>query len=271
MKLNSSIRIHQRRLRAGERGYVLLVLLLFIALMAIALVAEVPAIKTQIKRDHEEEMIHRGTQYTRAIKRFYKKFGRYPTRLDELESTNNMRFLRQRYKDPMSADGKWKLIHYGEQKVTPTGFFGAPAGTTQLGATLGGQSGPGTSSGPTFAGPSFGPTGQATSQPGTQNPQQPGTPAAQMGTLQPGGATFGGGPIIGVASTSEESSLKELNGKSHYNDWEFVYDPRLDLSNQAVTPMVSGQPGQLQPGQVQPGVQQQQPATPIMPGMPVKQ
>ena len=32
----------------------------------------------QMKRDREEEMIHRGTEYARAIKKYYKKFGRYP-------------------------------------------------------------------------------------------------------------------------------------------------------------------------------------------------
>ena len=39
----------------------------------------------QIKRDREEEMIHRGTEYARAIKKFYKKNGRYPATLDDLD------------------------------------------------------------------------------------------------------------------------------------------------------------------------------------------
>jgi hypothetical protein len=46
------------------------------------------------------------------------------------------------------------------------------------------------------------------------------------------GPTFGGGPIVGVASTSTQRSIKVLNDKDHYNDWEFVYDPRLDLTAQ---------------------------------------
>ena len=49
---------------------------------------------------------------------------------------------------------------------------------------------------------------------------------------QPGpfgaGQQLGGGAIIGVASTSTQQSIREFNGKDHYNDWAFIYDPRLD-------------------------------------------
>jgi hypothetical protein len=53
------------------------------------------------------------------------------------------------------------------------------------------------------------------------------------GTIQPQpiggtGPTFGGGPIIGVASTSKNKSMKEFNEKDHYNDWWFIYDPTTD-------------------------------------------
>ena len=62
-----------------------------------------PSITFDIKRDREEEMIHRGVQYSRAIRAYYKKFGRYPTKIEDLENTNNLRFLRKRYKDPMNC------------------------------------------------------------------------------------------------------------------------------------------------------------------------
>ncbi len=48
-------------------------------------------------------MIHRGVQYSRAIRTYYKKFGRYPTKLEDLDNTNNMRYLRKHYKDPMNC------------------------------------------------------------------------------------------------------------------------------------------------------------------------
>ena len=46
------------------------------ALMIIAATYVAPRMVQQLKRDREEEMIHRGTEYARAIKKYYKKFGR---------------------------------------------------------------------------------------------------------------------------------------------------------------------------------------------------
>ena len=103
--------------RKAESGYVLLILLLAVALLSIGFLVAVQKLEFQIKRDREEEMIHRGVQYSRAVRRFFKKTGRYPTRIEELESTNNIRFLRKRYKDPMNRDPKtgqerdFKLLH----------------------------------------------------------------------------------------------------------------------------------------------------------------
>ena len=48
----------------SQRGYILLTLLLLAAVLAIAAAAMVPLITFQIKRDREEEMIHRGVQYS---------------------------------------------------------------------------------------------------------------------------------------------------------------------------------------------------------------
>ncbi len=74
----------------------------------------------QIQRDREEEMIHRGVQYSRAIKKYFKKFGRYPTSLNDLENTNNLRFLRKRYKDPITGKD-FKLLHYSEVQMMSMG------------------------------------------------------------------------------------------------------------------------------------------------------
>src|ERR1700685_2032846 len=101
-----------RRQRDG--GYLLLAILLMMALMIIAATIIAPRIVQQIKRDREEEMIHRGTEYARAIKKYYKKFGSYPSTLEQLDTTNQIRFLRKRYKDPLTKDGKWKLLNYGD-------------------------------------------------------------------------------------------------------------------------------------------------------------
>src|SRR5271165_6671477 len=124
------------RRRQREGGYMLLAILLIMALMIIAATIEAPRLVQQIKRDREEEMIHRGTEYARAIKKFYKKFGRYPATLEQLDNTNQIRFLRKHYKDPLTKDGKWKLLNYGDiQTVLNPNAPGTPAAA--LGAQFG--------------------------------------------------------------------------------------------------------------------------------------
>lgn len=134
---------HRRRPASRDQGYVLLTLLLTIALMAIFIGAILPQVTFEIKRDREEELIHRGVQYSRAIRLYYKKFGRYPTRIEDLESANNLRFLRKRYKDPITGQD-FKLLHFGEVKMASSlgiGGGGIPGANGISGQ--GGLNGPG--------------------------------------------------------------------------------------------------------------------------------
>src|SRR5256885_12089983 len=117
----------------SQGGYMLLMLMLVVTLLAIAAAAIAPTMAFQIRRDREEELIHRGVQYSRAIRRYVKKFGRYPTRLEELEDTNHLRFLRRQYKDPISGKN-FKLLHLGEVQVN---FGAGVAGATSPGANPG--------------------------------------------------------------------------------------------------------------------------------------
>jgi hypothetical protein len=102
--------------------------------------AAVP-IKFEIRRDQELEMIHRGVQYSRAIRGYYKKFGRYPTRLEELDNTNNLRYLRKHYKDPLNKNKDFRLLHFGEQGVTLAGGVGGIGGGSIPGASPAGTQG----------------------------------------------------------------------------------------------------------------------------------
>src|SRR3954464_8519382 len=159
-----------RRRHDRQSGYILMVILLMLALLLIALVAIAPREATQIRREREEETIHRGNEYARAVKRFYRKFGRYPTRVEELENTNNTRFLRKRYTDPMTGQ-EFRVLHYGEQKSVPKGLFGAAIGTGGAGginvgaaggglagAVLGNAMGGGAQAGGSMGAPTFGGT-----------------------------------------------------------------------------------------------------------------
>jgi type II secretory pathway pseudopilin PulG len=142
-----TLRFHKRA-RRSESGYILITLILFVALLVIAAAVMAPVISFQVKRDREEELIHRGVQYSRAMKHFVKKFGRYPTRLEELENTNQVRFLRKRYKDPITGKD-FKVLHLGDvQMAFAAGISGAtPAGALNaatagaLGGKLGGPNG----------------------------------------------------------------------------------------------------------------------------------
>jgi type II secretory pathway pseudopilin PulG len=207
--------------------------MLLIAVMLIAMAVEVPRIAQQIKREKEEELVHRGKEYALAIKKYYHKVGTYPVSLEQLEDTNHLRFLRQRYKDPMTASGEWKLVHLGEAQINiPVG--GAPGAPGSTGTLNSSPLGSAASPSPTPGG--FGASSGLSSglSGGSQTGTQPGA-GGQMGTLQTsnigtglGGSSQGGGPIIGVASTSKTTSIKEFNGNSEYDQWLFVYDPRLE-------------------------------------------
>jgi len=165
---NSGITRRRRTLRdrsSAERGYVLLTLLLMVAMMIIAAGAVVQTIAFEIKRDREEEMVHRGVQYARAIRSYYKKFGRYPTKLEDLESANNLRFLRKRYKDPITGKD-FKLLHYGEAKLTLSNLLGGGGipGANPIGGASGlnGSSGFGGAGGSSGAGGLSGLSGSST-------------------------------------------------------------------------------------------------------------
>src|SRR5580704_19416345 len=140
--LNSAkLQITNRKSQIRQRGYMMITLMLALAMITLAMLAVLPDIRQQIRRDREEEMRHRGTAYMRAIQHFYKKFGRYPARVEELENTNNLRFLRKRYKDPINRDrvtGKEKDFKFlTQQDITLNN--GPVLGQTPGQGGLGGQ------------------------------------------------------------------------------------------------------------------------------------
>jgi len=280
---------HLRRKASGKQeGYILLFLLLIVCIMTIMVATAVTTIKFKIRRDREEEMVHRGVQYTRAIRAYYRKFNRFPAKIEDLENTNQLRFLRKRYKDPITGKD-FKLVHFGEVKMAGSVIGGAMIpGADTVGAngavvnanqssvfgnnafgqspnTLFGQNsnsgfGPNTNSG--FGQSSNGPFGQNPDNTGTQgqdangsqNPNaqgaQNGTDSSQQGnglnssgafgsnsgTDKIGTTQFGGAPIVGVASTSKEQTIREFDKKKKYNEWMFVYDPMLDRGGLIKTP-----------------------------------
>lgn len=281
--------------RRSERGYILLMMMLFVALLAIGAAALAPSITLQVRRDREEEMIHRGVQYSRAIRHYVKKFGRYPTRIEELENTNNLRFLRKRYKDPLTGED-FKLLHVGEVHLAGGGRGIAGAATLAAAATaVGGP--PGTSAvlggavaqaarsaiAATALTTLPGATTDSGQDAGAANPANAGSPDSSKTDPSQSGSNpqelssrvFGGGPIVGVASTSKAQSIREFNHKNHYNEWQFIYDPSTDrgvglITTPAQPPLQVSQPlNQQQNSSGEPsspeGIQSPPPAQPTQP------
>jgi type II secretory pathway pseudopilin PulG len=296
-----------------EEGFLLLGVLFMVLLITIALAIAAPKMAESIRRDKEVETVHRGLQYARAIQIYYNKFGRYPNTIDQLVKSNDQRFLRRRYLNPMTGKDDWRIIHVGENKVPAMGLFGqtvgqtggiSPTGATNgtnssgiggssspfggSGSSLGGSSGSsglsfgnnGSSSGSSgsafgSSGSSFG-SGSSTSpfsNNGSSSSSTTGGTDAGSGTDSGSGSGFGssggiggttttgangtttggngttnniggvqttggsnsafgspgvsvgGAPIIGVGLLDKKTSIKIYKKQTHYNQWEFVYDP----------------------------------------------
>ena len=238
----------------------LLALLLVVALLAITTAVALPAISFEIRRDREQEMVHRGVQYSRAIRAYYKKFGRYPTRLEDLDNTNNLRFLRKRYKDPITGQD-FKLLHYGEPGVTLAGGIagGSIPGANPIGSP-GGLSGSSGFSQPSAFGGNTNSAFGASSNSATGLNSSASTPATGKDPSQTSSSANSedssstkvdsagssdqsspsqlvtGGPIVGVASVSKKTTIREFNKKKKYNEWQFVYDPTADRGGLITTP-----------------------------------
>jgi type II secretory pathway pseudopilin PulG len=91
-----------RKFRRRERGYALLFVLFLGALVAIGLALSLPRAAVEAQRAKEDVLIYRGSQYSRAVQLYFRKFRKYPASMDDLEKTNNVRFLRRRYTDPIT-------------------------------------------------------------------------------------------------------------------------------------------------------------------------
>ena len=219
--------------RRKQAGYTLLMAVFMVATIMILAAAAAPNLLTQGRRENEEDMVWRGEQYAARHRPLLRKFGKYPTKIEDLtKQTNGVRFLRQAYTDPMNKeDGSWRFIYVGpngqligslrqtsllQAALAVPGLNGSSAlgGGLQplapLGATAGGQTGwePGARRG------SAGPAGEPCDG---RNPleSQP----------QPFEGTVLGGNIIGVGSKIKKPSIRVYQGGDTYQEWEFIWNP----------------------------------------------
>jgi type II secretory pathway pseudopilin PulG len=188
----------------GQQGYAMAVLMVGMAILAILMTAAMPVWRQASQREKEEELVFRGQQYVRAIKLFSQKAG--PSVLPpSVEVLVSQKFLRKKFKDPI------------------TGLDFDLLGATQTAAPGSGRGGPA----PPGSGAATRPSQPAVPANGTPGgpggtPQSPVAPAT-AGTIIQGRGGAGANGIIGVASKSKETSIRIFNGRTHYNEWPFVY------------------------------------------------
>jgi len=252
---------------SGEQGFMLLGLIVAIALLLIALSVAASKEAFSLRREREVESARRANQYVRAIQLYYKKFGRYPASIEQLENSNNIRFLRQRYVDPLTGKADYRLIPVGQNQTTVKGFFGEPLGgiaSAGLGAAAGMQSngigGAAGVNGAFGASSAFGASGafgasSATGPTGASGTAGSSDASGQSGAFGGSSGASGGssglgsasgmqsqtgtglpgstGPFMGVGSSATGNSIITPNEQTTYQTWEFLYDPRIEKLKQA--------------------------------------
>ena len=246
----------RRQLEAdgAEAGFLLLAVVVMAALVLIALSVAAPVIAKQLRRDKEEESAHRANEYVRAVQLYYRKTNGYPPSIKALENTNNVRYLRHQYVDPLTGKADWRIIHQGEQKTTIKGFFGQdlaglPGAGGGLGSAAGMQSntGGGTSTisagglGAGFNGAQVGTPG-ASGASGASGATGASGASGASGSSGTGmfGDSAGGGVIVGVGTSATGDSILDPNQQTTYETWEFWYDPRIELMKKNVNILGGG-------------------------------
>jgi len=96
-----------------DRGFAVLLVFVMAATICIFLYMQMPRVAFEAMRAKEEMLIERGEQYKRAIQLFVRQNKNYPSKIEDLENFNGKRYLRQRYKDPMTGKDDWRIIHVG--------------------------------------------------------------------------------------------------------------------------------------------------------------
>ncbi len=250
--------MHQAQVTRGDAGYAMAALLVAMALMAVMMSVAMPVWRQAAQREKEAELVWRGQQYDRALQ-LYRRKASAPG-APNLDILIQQKFLRKKYKDPITG-GDFELrpvsaIGPGTQMpgMPGTGNMRPGAGNRSSGfgsqtAAFGSQSRqsaqPGNATQGGAAPPRETSAGNGSSSPFGSQPL--GRTAQGEGQEQPavGGQPAAGQLIGGVRSKSKATSIRQLNGRTRYDQWEFVYVP-YNPNPQAPQP---GGPNPRQPGQ----------------------
>lgn len=167
----------------GQRGYAMAALLVAVAVMAVLMSAAMPVWRHQAQREKEAELVFRGEQWVKGLALWQRKNGP-GTRPPSLDALVQERMVRRKWKDPITGEDFLPV------------FLGQQAGQVPGG-------------------------GRGAAPPGGRGaPPSPPRRAVGQPAAQPGGA---GGGVMGVRSSSTETSIRVYQGQTRYDQWPFVF------------------------------------------------
>ena len=111
----------------NERGMTLFAVMAIMAVFAIGLLAVAPSVQQEVQREKELEAIRRGEEVAEAIRQYVEFYrgSKLPNSMDDLleglpRGTQKRQILRPSAAvDPLSEDGKWRLIKADVQSLGP--------------------------------------------------------------------------------------------------------------------------------------------------------
>lgn len=206
-----------RRAR-GQEGYTLVGVLILVAIVNIGLAVVVTSWRTIDTRAREAELIWRGEQIARAIVCHGVTEATEP--LEKLEQLVESNCLRALYLDPMSRDGKWRILRQSDvTDGTIAALQGQPAPDAEGAAGTVGFLGAGQRPG----------TAEGSGTPDTPGSGLQISVTVERPSLQGGlslGASTGGvggaNTIIGVMSTKTGAATRVYRTYDKYERWLFL-------------------------------------------------
>lgn len=208
-----------RRPPPPDRGSILAAVMAAIAVAAIFSAVAVQEWADVLRRDKEAEMIFRGEEIARALRRYRRDRGALPTEFKQLTEpgSKGQYFIRQPYKDPLVPDGKWGFLYAGPGGgVVDPNLADVADSSTMLGVS---------SDDPNAL-------------------QRPGLEKVAGTDEFAGGSTLAGLPLAGVRSLATGTPFRHYREKDQYSEWQFtVFDLDAPQGNAPGQPGQPGQPG----------------------------
>ena len=170
----------------GNDGFAMGTLLVSIFVMSLLLSMALPVWHHSAQREREAELIFRGEQYARAITLWQRQRpGSAPQDLDTLVEE---RFLRRRYRDPMTSGGEFRILLQSDlARIEASQAVNADVNQEIFSST---------------------------------EPQN-------LDSVEDVGGVAGG--IVGVVSTSTQTSISSYNGRNRYDEWFFIQTDNAQL------------------------------------------